>query len=41
MTLFDIDLTETVTVLDGIRAAAGPAVRVEYAPGTTTLKCPY
>ena len=31
--VFDIDLAETVTVLDGIRASAGPSVRVEYAPG--------
>src|SRR4051794_16203122 len=30
---FDFDLDETVTVLDGIRGAAGDAVRVEYAPG--------
>ena len=30
--VFDFDLDETVTVLDGIRARAGDAVRVEYAP---------
>ncbi|MGI5241952.1 glycoside hydrolase family 3 N-terminal domain-containing protein [Dactylosporangium sp. CA-139066] len=31
--VFDFDLDETVTVLDGIRGAAGDKVRVEYAPG--------
>jgi beta-glucosidase len=30
---FDFDLDETVTVLDGIRQAAGDRVRVEYARG--------
>jgi beta-glucosidase len=30
---FDFDLEETITVLDGIRAKAGEAARVEYAPG--------
>ena len=31
--VFDFDLAETVTVLDGIRRAAGDDVRVDYAPG--------
>ena len=31
--VFDFDLDETVTVLDGIRARAGDGVRVEYARG--------
>ncbi|GAA1595701.1 glycoside hydrolase family 3 N-terminal domain-containing protein [Actinoplanes couchii] len=31
--VFDADLNETVTVLDGIRRAAGDRVRVEYARG--------
>ncbi|WP_426513920.1 glycoside hydrolase family 3 N-terminal domain-containing protein [Dactylosporangium sp. McL0621] len=31
--VFDFDLDETVTVLDGIRRAAGDGVRVEYAQG--------
>jgi beta-glucosidase len=31
--VFDFDLDETVTVLDGIRQAAGDGVRVDYAPG--------
>ena len=31
--VFDFDLDETVTVLDGLRQRAGDAVRVEYAPG--------
>jgi beta-glucosidase len=31
--VFDFDLDETVTVLDGIRNRAGPAVEVGYAPG--------
>jgi beta-glucosidase len=31
--VFDFDLNETVTVLEGIRARAGDAIRVEYAPG--------
>jgi beta-glucosidase len=31
--VFDFDLDETVTVLDGIRRAVGDQVRVEYAPG--------
>jgi beta-glucosidase len=35
---FDFDLTETVTVLDGIRAHVGDAVRVEYAPGVRPVQ---
>jgi len=31
--VFDFDLAETVTVLDGIRRAAGDRVRVDYARG--------
>jgi beta-glucosidase len=31
--IFDFDLDETVTVLDGIRARAGEGTRVDYAPG--------
>ena len=31
--VFDYDLDETVTVLEGIRSKVGEAVRVEYAPG--------
>ncbi len=31
--VFDFDLDETVTVLEGIRARVGDAVQVEYAPG--------
>jgi beta-glucosidase len=31
--VFDYDLTETVTVLDGIRDRAGSGVQVDYAPG--------
>ncbi|XVV15113.1 glycoside hydrolase family 3 N-terminal domain-containing protein [Actinoplanes sp. CA-131856] len=31
--VFDFDLDETVTVLDGIRRAAGDRIRVDYAPG--------
>ncbi len=31
--VFDFDLEETVTVLDGIRARVGDDVRVEHAPG--------
>ena len=31
--VFDFDLAETVTVLDGIRQRAGDGVRVEFAPG--------
>jgi beta-glucosidase len=35
---FDFDLTETVTVLDGIRAHVGDAVRVDYAPGVRPVQ---
>ncbi|MCA0294685.1 MAG: glycoside hydrolase family 3 C-terminal domain-containing protein [Actinobacteria bacterium] len=31
--VFDHDVTETVTILDGIRARAGEGVQVEFAPG--------
>jgi beta-glucosidase len=31
--VFDFDLDETVTVLEGIRARAGEQLRVDYAPG--------
>jgi beta-glucosidase len=31
--VFDFNLDETVTVLDGIRSGVGEGVRVEYAPG--------
>lgn len=31
--VFDHDVEETVTILDGIRARAGEGVQVEYAPG--------
>ncbi|MEV4350604.1 glycoside hydrolase family 3 N-terminal domain-containing protein [Actinoplanes sp. NPDC049596] len=31
--VFDFDLDETVTVLDGVRRAVGDTVRVDYAPG--------
>lgn len=31
--VFDHDIEETVTILDGIRARAGAGVEVEYAPG--------
>ena len=33
--VFEQDDNETVTVLAGIRAAAGPATRVDYTPGVT------
>lgn len=36
--VFDFDLDETVTVLDGIRAKVGDAVRVDYAPGIRPAK---
>ena len=36
--VFDFDLAETVTVLDGIRARAGAGVRVEYAPGVPVVQ---
>ncbi|HQA32170.1 MAG TPA: glycoside hydrolase family 3 N-terminal domain-containing protein [Propioniciclava tarda] len=31
--VFDFDLAETVTILDGLKARAGDGVTVEYAPG--------
>jgi beta-glucosidase len=36
--VFDFDLDETVTVLDGIRKKAGDAARVEYAPGVRPVQ---
>ncbi|MDR7334936.1 glycoside hydrolase family 3 N-terminal domain-containing protein [Roseateles asaccharophilus] len=33
--VFDQDDSETVTLLDGIRARAGSGVRIEYSPGVT------
>ena len=36
--VFDFDLDETVTVLAGIRARAGDAVRVEYARGVPVVQ---
>jgi beta-glucosidase len=36
--VFDFDLDETVTVLAGIRARAGDAVRVEYAQGVPVVQ---
>jgi beta-glucosidase len=36
--VFDFDLDETVTVLEGIRARAGDAVRVEYARGVPVVQ---
>jgi beta-glucosidase len=36
--VFDFDLDETVTVLDGIRRAVGDKVRVEYAPGVPVVQ---
>jgi beta-glucosidase len=36
--VFDFDLDETVTVLDGIRTRAGDAVRVEYARGVAVVQ---
>ena len=36
--VFDFDLDETVTVLDGIRARVGDRIRVDHAPGVTTSK---
>ncbi len=32
--IFDFDLSESVTILDGIRRRAGEGTRVEYAPAT-------
>jgi beta-glucosidase len=36
--VFDFDLDETVTVLDGIRRKIGDQVRVEYAPGVPVVQ---
>ena len=36
--VFDFDLDETVTVLDGIRGAVGEGVRVDYAPGVPVVQ---
>jgi beta-glucosidase len=36
--VFDFDLDETVTVLDGIRGAVGDEVRVEYAQGVPVVQ---
>jgi beta-glucosidase len=36
--VFDFDLDETVTVLAGIRAHAGDAIRVEHAPGVPVVQ---
>ena len=36
--MFDFDLDETVTVLDGIRRRVGDRVRVEYAPGLPVVQ---
>ncbi len=36
--VFDYDLDETVTVLDGIRARAGDAIHVEYARGVPVVQ---
>jgi len=36
--VFDFDLDETVTVLDGIRARTGDAIRVEYARGVPVVQ---
>jgi beta-glucosidase len=36
--VFDFDLDETVTVLDGIRARAGDDIRVEYARGVPVVQ---
>jgi beta-glucosidase len=36
--VFDYDLAETVTVLEGIRARTGNAVRVDYAPGVPVVQ---
>jgi beta-glucosidase len=36
--VFDFDLDETVTVLDGIRARAGDTLRVEYARGVPVVQ---
>ncbi|MFT4109263.1 glycoside hydrolase family 3 N-terminal domain-containing protein [Propionicimonas sp.] len=34
--VFDYDLAETVTILDGIRALVGEAAQVDFAPGAAT-----
>jgi len=36
--VFDFDLAETVTVLDGIRTAVGDRVRVDHAPGVKVVQ---
>jgi len=36
--VFDFDLDETVTVLDGIRAKAGETVRIDYARGISVVQ---
>ena len=36
--VFDFDLEETITVLDGIRRKAGDGVRVDYAPGVPVVQ---
>lgn len=36
--IFDFDLTETVTVLDGIRGKVGDGVRVDYSPGIPVVQ---
>ena len=36
--VFDFDLDETVTVLDGIRRTVGDKVRVDYAPGVGVVQ---
>ena len=36
--VFDFDLEETVTVLDGIRRTVGDKVRVDYAPGIAVVQ---
>ena len=36
--VFDFDLDETVTILDGLRQRAGAGVRVDYAPGVRPAK---
>jgi beta-glucosidase len=36
--VFDFDLDETVTVLDGIRRTVGDKVRVDYAPGISVVQ---
>ncbi|GAA4344965.1 beta-glucosidase BglX [Angustibacter luteus] len=36
--VFDFDLDETVTVLDGLRARAGDALRVDYAQGVPVVQ---